>query len=303
MIIVFGSINIDLVFSVSRLPLEGETVIGPGYAMFHGGKGANQAVAAARYGARVEMVGAVGRDDFGCAALEALRGDGVGVGAVRRLDAPTGCAAIGLDTEGRNQIMVASGANALVSADMVPDELLDRAGVVLAQMEIPSEADWEFLRRARNSGAVTVFNAAPAGVLPEEALPFIDVLIVNEPECIAAAAAAGVDGRDAHACASGLAACCGIDVITTLGARGAALCRPDGKRLHVEGAAISPVDSTGEGDTFCGVLAACLDGGLALAEAIRRANAAGALSCLQRGARGGMPSALEVERMLAGDVH
>ena len=173
----------------------------------------------------------------------------------------------------------------------------------LAQMEIPSEADWEFLRRARNSGAVTVFNAAPAGVLPEEALPFIDVLIVNEPECIAAAAAAGVDGRDAHACASGLAACCGIDVITTLGARGAALCRPDGKRLHVEGAAISPVDSTGAGDTFCGVLAACLDGGLALAEAIRRANAAGALSCLQRGARGGMPSALEVERMLAGDVH
>lgn len=122
--------------------------------------------------------------------------------------------------------MVASGANALVSADMVPDELLDRAGVVLAQMEIPSEADWEFLRRARNSGAVTVFNAAPAGVLPEEALPFIDVLIVNEPECIAAAAAAGVDGRDAHACASGLAACCGIDVITTLGARGAALCPP-----------------------------------------------------------------------------
>ncbi len=299
MIIVFGSINIDLVFSISRLPLEGETVLGPGYAMFHGGKGANQAVAAARYGARVEMVGAVGRDDFGSAALEALRGDGVGVDSVCRLDAPTGCAAIGLDTEGRNQIMVASGANALVSADMVSTELLARAGVVLAQMEVPSEADWEFLRRAKAAGAVTVFNAAPVGPLPEDVLPVIDVLAVNEPECLAAAQAVGVAG-DARACASALAARYGIDVITTLGARGAALCRPDGTHLHVEGMAISPVDSTGAGDTFCGVLAACLDEGLPLSDAMMRANVAGALSCLRQGARSGMPSVVEVEIMLAG---
>ena len=297
MIVVFGSINVDLVFSVPNLPAAGETVVGPTYTVLQGGKGANQAVAAARVGAEVEMVGCVGSDPFAEGAVQSLRDERVGVSHLRSVAGATGCAAIGVDADGNNQIMVAAGANGAVAENLLGPDLLSRASTVLLQMEVPPEANWQVVERAREAGARVILNAAPAAAVPAEVLSRLDLLVVNALEAQAVARAGGLGDNDPARCAQALADRFDVPVVVTLGAKGALLCEKGGTR-SVPTLYIDPVDTTGAGDTFCGVLAASLDKGLDLAGALAGAGVAGALSCLKAGARGGMPTAEEIAEAL-----
>src|SRR4051794_32896002 len=213
MIIVFGSINLDLIFALDRLPQPGETLLGPGVSIQPGGKGANQAVAAALDGAQVAMAGAVGRDALAEGALTGLRAAGVELSRVAGVEAATGCAAVCTDREGRNLIAVGSGANLQARAAQVEDALLGPGSTLVLQMEVPAAETEALIRRARQHGARIVLNLAPAAPLAPEALRAIDVLIVNEHE---AAWLAGHLG----ATVPGLHLALGVTVVRTLGERG-----------------------------------------------------------------------------------
>ena len=210
-------------FRYHHLPEAGETVVGENYEVLHGGKGANQAVAAAKAGATVEMVGCVGSDSFGHEAIQALRESGVGVTHVRAVDGPTGCAAIGVDTEGNNQILVAAGANGHVGSGLFTDALIGCADTVLLQMEVPPEANWQVIRRIKETEARIILNAAPATGVPDDVLPLLDLLVVNALEAQAVAEAAGLDSSDPSRCGRTLAERFGIPVAVTLGAKGSLL--------------------------------------------------------------------------------
>ncbi len=288
MILVFGSINIDLLVPVPALPRPGETVLGGDYQLLPGGKGANQALAARRAGAEVTMAGAVGDDPFAEAALELLRRDGVDLGLVRRVGRPTGCAAIMVGDAGENLIAVAPGANSDAIAAAVPDAFLKPNTIVLCQNEVPMGESAALLRRARSRGARTVLNLAPAGPIAADFLADLDLLVVNETE----AATLGADltglAREAH---QGL--------IVTRGACGSTAFLVDDGRLDVPALTIQPVDTTGAGDTFVGVLAAALDQNLKLDAALRRASAAAGLACLAPGAQTAMPERAAIDAALA----
>jgi ribokinase len=286
-ILVFGSLNVDLVVRVPQLPVAGETVLGESYQVAAGGKGANQALAARRAGAEVRMVGAVGRDAFATIALHDLTEAGVDIEGVARVDAPTGAAFIGVDQGGQNQIMVASGANRLARADQVQDAWLRPPGLLLLQMEVPETENWGALRRARAAGLSTLLNVAPARPVPDSVLPLIDWLIVNEIEVLAVAAAAGHQTRDPHK-AGALLAHSGTATLVTLGAKGA-VAFLKGEAWQIDALPIRPVDSTGAGDAFVGAFAAALDSGLCLPHALAWASAAGGLACLVEGAQPSLP--------------
>ena len=288
MILVFGSINIDLSLPVPHLPAAGETVLGGDYLLAPGGKGANQALAARRAGAEVALAGAVGEDGFADAALALLRQDGVDLALVRTVARPTGCATIIVDAGGENLIAVAPGANAEVMAAQVPDALLGPRTLVVAQREVPPGETAALFRRGRARGARTLLNLAPAGALDAASLADIDLLVANGGE------AATLDGEPAM-----IARRLSQGLIVTRGAAGATAFLAEGSRLDIPALAIAPVDTTGAGDTFVGVLAAGLDGGLPLAAALRRAGAAAALCCLNRGAQPAMPGAAAIDAPVA----
>jgi ribokinase len=288
MILVFGSINIDLLVPVAALPRPGETVLGGDYALLPGGKGANQALAARRAGAEVMLAGAVGEDAFADAALELLRLDGVDLGLVRRVERPTGCAAIVVGEGGENLIAVAPGANREAVAAVVPDGVLGPDTIVLCQNEVPMAESAALLRRARQANTRTLLNLAPAGPAAPGLLADLDILVVNETE----AATLGADP-------AGLARELRQALIATRGALGASAFLADGSRLEVPALAIEPVDTTGAGDTFVGALAASLDQNLPLDTALRRASAAAGLACLARGAQTAMPDGSAIDAALA----
>jgi ribokinase len=289
MILVFGSINVDLVVPVQRLPRPGETLLGGDYALLPGGKGANQAMAAARAGAEVVMVGAVGHDAFAAVALDPLAQAGIDIGLVRRGEASTGCAAIMVAEGGENLIAVASGANAKLRADFVPDRLLRPATLLVAQMEVPPDETIAVLRRARGAGGRTIVNLAPAVSLAPDALREIDFIVANEGE----AATLGAEPAQ-------FAEQIGEALVVTRGAKGACAYLRDGGLRTVPALPIAPIDTTGAGDTFVGVLAAGLDRGAALAVALREASAAAGLACLARGAQTAMPDRAAIDAALAG---
>lgn len=293
-VLVFGSANADLVFAVPELPAPGVTVLGEGVRSFPGGKGANQAVAAARDGAQVIFAGAVGRDGFAGVATSALRDAGVDLSRLAETDAPTGCASICVDPAGRNQIAVAPGANALARAAQVEDAALGPATTVLLQMEVPPEEVAALIHRARARGARVVLNLAPPGELPEEALRALDLLVANEHEAEVLAARLGCG-----AAAAALRGALGIGVIVTRGEQGAEAAT-EGGVLRVPAFRVTPVDTTGAGDCWCGVLCAGLDRGLGLEPAMRRASAAAAIACTRPGAAAAVPTAAETEALLAG---
>jgi ribokinase len=299
MIIVFGSLNMDLVMTMESLPRPGETVLCPGYVLKPGGKGANQAVAARRAGAKVAMAGCLGEDAFGAGLRAVLSREGVEAGTVATVDRPTGCAAIRVDRGGENSISVASGANLAASAAQVPDALLGPGTTVLAQMEVPPDETWEMLRRARAAGARTVLNLAPAGEVPPDILRGLDVLVVNEIELAAVADRLGLPHDAVETRAAALARAFGPVVIVTLGSRGAVALEADGRGWRVPALPIRPVDTTGAGDAFCGVLTAGLDAGLALPEALARASVGAALACLALGAQESLPQAAAIDARLA----
>ena len=294
-VLVFGSVNADLVFAVPELPAPGRTVLGEAYRALPGGKGANQAVAAARDGARAALAGAVGRDPLAEVALSASKAAGVDLSRVATVDAPTGCAAICVDPAGRNQIAVAAGANALARAAQVEDAALGPDVVVVLQMEVPPAETASLVARARARGARTVLNLAPAGPLPGEALRALDLLVVNEHEAAWLAARLGC-GADAAALRAALGG--GPDVAVTRGEAGAEAATAAGT-ARAPAFPVAAVDTTGAGDCWCGVLAAALDAGAPLERAMLRAAAAAAIACTRPGAAAAMPDAAETDALLA----
>lgn len=288
MIVVFGSINVDLIVQVPRLPRPGETVIGPGYRTLPGGKGANQAVAAARAGAEVHMVGRVGQDSFGELALAELAAAGVGLEAVKRDHRPTGCAFISVDPAGQNQIVVAAGANAGLRERQVSDALLGPGTLVLLQMEVPPAENWALIARACARGARVLLNAAPAGPIPGLALAALDWLVVNETESLTLASRLGTGGLDAEGAGRVLSHALGITTVVTLGGAGA-VAFSRGTAWRIGALPIRPVDTTAAGDAFVGAFAAAVEAKLDLSEALRRASVAGGLACLVEGAQPSLP--------------
>jgi ribokinase len=282
---VVGSVNVDLVVTAATLPRPGETVAGGTFERHGGGKSANQAVAAARLGARVWMVGAVGDDDLGEEAVAALRAEGIDVSAVERLPgSATGVALIVVDEAGENQIAVASGANAELGADAVEAVLRGAdGGVALLGFEVPDAPVLAGARAARAAGLAVVVNPAPARELPAALLELSPLLTPNLDE---ARALAGED--DGEAAARTLAARTGAPVVVTLGAEGALVV--DGESVaRLPAPRVEVVDTTGAGDAFNGALASELAGGVALLDAVDSAIAVAAASTCAAGARTVVP--------------
>ncbi len=288
MIVVFGSLNVDMITKVDHLPKPGETVLCPSYIMVPGGKGANQACAAARaasgsgHDSKVAMVGAVGDDSLGPRAVEMLRDAGVDLSALATGEKPTGCALIWVDAAGENSIVVASGSNAEARADMVPDGMLGPDTTMLMQMEIPVEENWALVKRARAAGCRIMLNVAPAAPVPTEVLDAIDVLVVNQIEAEMIAQAGGHAGQSRSATAKALADAHGLTCIVTLGKQGTIAHGPDGG-WRVAALPVEAVDTTGAGDGFVGILGQGLDAGLSLPDALVRASVGAALACLTLG--------------------
>jgi ribokinase len=294
-LLVFGSINVDLLFKVATLPRPGETVLCPAYEVAPGGKGANQATAAARAGAAVRMVGHVGDDGFGRLARAAMAAAGVDCAGVATSRRATGIAVIGVDEAAENQIMVASGANLDTCADQVRDLDLAPGVTVLCQNEVRPGATFALLERAKAQGARTMLNLAPAGAVPAQVLDALDYLVVNEVEGRTAAGRPG--GAAVAAFARDLATAHDLTCVVTLGAEGALALGPKAA-LRVAALPIEPVDTTGAGDAFVGVLAASLDLGHDLGPALRRASVAAGLACTRLGAQASQPTAAQIEARL-----
>jgi ribokinase len=299
-VIVVGSVNVDMVVVAPRLPGPGETVTGGDVARHHGGKGGNQAVAAARLGAQVAFVGAVGDDDLGRAARAALADEGIAVDYLAEATRPTGVALIVVDERAENLIAVAPGANAAVRAGAVAAALaalrLGPGDVVLACREIPPDAVLAALEAARAAGATGILNPAPADGLEPATAALAAVLTPNETE-LAAVAGPGDGEAAARSLLAGGPA--GRAVVVTLGAAGVLVVPAARPAVAVPAARVVPVDTTGAGDTFNGALAAGLASGLPLVAACVRAVAAAGISTTRAGAREGMPTASELETHLA----
>ena len=289
-VVVVGSANVDLVLPVERIPRPGETVLASGLSRGPGGKGSNQAVAAARAGASTAFVVSLGDDEPGRLLESVLTGAGVDLSLARRTQMPTGTAIIIVDASGENSIVVAPSANSELSLSAEATAAVAEAPVVLTQLEIP----FETVRSVAAAGRYVILNAAPAASLDDELLADVDLLVVNEHE---AAVVSGVDG--------------GLDVIgpallrrvpavvVTLGHEGALVLRRDAPLERVPGIKVEVVDTTGAGDTFCGVLAAGLAHGAELPDAVRRANAAASLSVQTAGAADSVPTSEAIDARYA----
>jgi ribokinase len=296
-VLVVGSVNVDEVVTVDRLPAPGETVIGGRYERHHGGKGANQAVAAARLGAEVSFIGAVGRDAFGAEARAALDSEGIDLSGLVELDeAATGVALILVDRNGENSIAVAGGANAVLTSNAVRAALKrlapTKGDVVLVGHEIRTGAAHEALRFGRLAGATTILNPAPAGGLER---PTLDLASILTPNLIELGALTGGDGRPAALAKSLLGTTAGRAALVSLG-RGGAILVAGRKTTNIHAASVKVVDTVGAGDTLNGALAAGLAAGLGLEAAARRAVIAAGLAVTRSGAREGMPTAAELDR-------
>jgi ribokinase len=299
-VVVVGSINVDLVVSVPRLPAPGETVIGGEHWRAPGGKGGNQAAAAARLGVGVALLASLGDDDLGRDAIEDLRLRGVDItGIVSVTGVPTGVALIVVDGGGENQIAVASGANSRLSAvDVQADVARRRPKVVLAALEIPDDAVLAAARGAAEAGAMFLLNPAPYRQIPKEVLAMVDVLTPNQHEAAALAGLAGEAMGGWRKLFEQLSAEGVGKLVVTLGSRGAAIYAGDEETL-VAAPEVDAVDATGAGDAFNGALAASLSEGRGMEEAVRRAVAAGSMATRARGARAGLPTREELEAFLA----
>lgn len=289
MVIVFGSINLDLVTRVARFPTPGETIDAEAFATYPGGKGANQALAAARAGAAVKLYGAVGTDAFADSALALLAAGGVDLDGVKRVAAPTGCATILVDARGENCIAVAAGANAFADPKAVPDGVLAPGTVVVLQHEVPDHANAVLIARAHRAGAQIILNAAPARPVSIELLRRIDVLIVNETEAAALAAAHGWPATaDEFAAAAIAVTAPPFAVVVTLGNEGV-LAASGADTIRVRAPDVDVIDTTGAGDAFVGALAAAIDARTPLPDALRAAVVAGSLACTAAGAQPAPP--------------
>jgi len=303
-IAVVGSLNCDLVVRAARQPKPGETLTGESYRVFVGGKGTNQAIAAARAGAQVSILGRIGRDAFGEMVSTKLDEAGVDTShLVLDSELSTGVAHILVDDAGENSIVIVPQANGRFSPADVDHSVavLARAKVVLLQLEIPIETVIHAAKLAKANGATVLLNPAPAppsGGLPRELCDIIDILVPNQSE------ATLLTGVDADTLAGGRHAAEALlrlgfgGVVLTMGALGAVVATEAGPPFLVGGFAVEVVDTTAAGDAFCGAMAASLARGVALSEAVRAGNAAGALACTRLGAEPSLPSRSDIERLM-----
>ena len=296
MITVFGSTNLDQVGTVSRLPRPGETVAGGTFSMAPGGKGANQALAARRAGSDVRHWSAVGADAFADMALELLRKDGVDLSHMQVAEGATGIAMIFVDEEGENVIAVLPGANGTVSAENAEQALgeLPQGSVVMLQQEVPQAATERALDICKARGLVSILNTAPFLPTTAALAGKASILVANETE-FALLSGRGIEELDAAM--TDWAEQHGQTVIVTLGPDGARSATPE-ETISVPAMKVTPVDTVGAGDTFCGYLASGLDKGLGLEASMRRAAVAASLACLTPGAQPAIPYAGDVEKAL-----
>lgn len=301
-VVCIGSLNVDLVVRVARMPDTGETVTGHALERHLGGKGLNQALAARRAGGDVALVGAVGSDDGGTWMLRELGHEGIDLTAVSVVEGPSGTALIEVDASGANRIVVIPGANGWLTADYTAAKVarMSPARIALAPLEVPPAAVLGALRAARSAGMRTILNTAP---VPPEGLPagildVTDIVIANEHEA-SLITQRSVDGIDsAYAAARALRDLGAGSAIVTLGADGAVWSSPDGEG-RTPAYPVTPIDTVAAGDAFCGVLVASLADDLPWEDAMRRASAAGALATTVAGAAPSLPSADAIDRLVA----
>lgn len=283
-VVVFGSLNMDLMVRVERAPRAGETLRGLGLLSNPGGKGANQAVACARQGARVAMVGCVGQDSFGQALRSALAADGIDITQVRQVPGSTGVAVVMVDAQGENRITLIPGANEQLKADAQA-----LAGqFLLLQCEVPMPEVVQAARLMRAQGATIVMNPAPVCQLPDELWPLIDIIVVNEIE---AAELAGLPVQNAEQAAVAAAALCRRGpptALVTLGSQGVLLATRDGCR-HFPARQVAVVDTTAAGDTFIGAMCAALAEAQPMDAAVVRGIAAASICVMRPGAQASIP--------------
>lgn len=283
---VVGSANLDLVATTDRLPAPGETVLGFSYVEHAGGKGLNQAVAAARAGARTTFAGAVGDDDAARQLIAVMDADRVDRSALLRLSGiPTGRALIGVSSSAENSIIVVPGANGELTAQTIR-QIATTSKVLLVQLEVPVDVVHAALVAARDAGALTILNPAPAAQLRQETLALCDVVIPNEHEVELLGGSAMLLDLGARA------------VVVTLGARGARLCRREQPDVLMPAFVVEPVDTTGAGDAFCGAFAAAMARGMSMLDALYFASAAGALATTRHGAVPSLPTRVAIEALL-----
>ena len=296
---VIGSANMDMVTRTPRIPAMGESIAGMGFSTHHGGKGANQAVAAARLGGQVSMIGCVGDDLFGRAIQDALKADGVDITGMRAVaGTSTGTAAITV-CRGDNFIIFDNGANACITPDQVAQTaaLWQAADGIILQNEIPHAAN-AYLLSHKPAGARVLYNAAPSAPQSAELVPDADILVVNEHEGADLIGCGKIEtASQAAACAKSLRQLGAETVIVTLGAQGAVYCDASGT-AHIPAYPVEAVDTTGAGDCFCAAVAVELANGAALPDAVRFASAASALAVTRLGAQSSLPTRAEVEAFL-----
>ncbi|HEX4550862.1 ribokinase [Pseudomonas sp.] len=296
-VVVIGSLNMDLVTRAPRLPKGGETLIGHSFATVSGGKGANQAVAVARLGAQVAMVGCVGNDDYGVQLRDALLAEQIDCQAVSTVEDSSGVALIVVDDNSQNAIVIVAGANGAMTPAVIDrfDAVLQAADVVICQLEIPDATVGHALKRARALGKTVILNPAPASrPLPADWFAAIDYLIPNESEA-AALSGMSVDSLDTAESAAGHLIAMGAGkVIITLGAQGSLFANGQGFE-HFPAPKVKAVDTTAAGDTFVGGFAAALASGKSEAEAIRYGQIAAALSVTRAGAQPSIPTTSDVQ--------
>ncbi len=297
-IVVIGSLNMDLVVQASRLPLGGETIMGTAFHEIPGGKGANQAVAMARLGAKVKMIGKVGKDGFGTSLLSTLAVDGVDTSAIETCEEKsTGVALITLQDSGENSIIVVPGANGEVSSEDIlkNKQAIQNAGIVVAQLEVPMDTVATALKTAKEGGAFTILNPAPAQRLSQEILSHVDLLTPNETELALISQMPVTDMISIRKAAQAL-----IDegvkaLIITLGSEGSLYLNNKGETLYQKAFKVEAIDTTAAGDSFTGGLAVCINQGKPMDEALEFASKVGALTVQKLGAQSSLPRLEEVE--------
>ena len=299
MVTVFGSLNVDYVFRVPSLPAPGETLLATDMVVLPGGKGGNQALAAARAGAPVHMAGAVGDDGLGHIAIAGLLADGVNTEAVALSEQPTGTASINVDRDGENAIVVFRGANADASHTQLARANLQTGDLLLLQMEIPVNEMVRAIDHANAVSAGIVWNLAPMQSVELELLRRVSVIVVNEIELMQLGQHLGLPtDHDTATSLSDVAQQTGNSVVLTLGARGC-LANHHGEQIAIPALAINPIDTVGAGDAFCGAFAAALDAGEPFRTALRWGCVAGSLACLKTGAQTALPTRAEIATHLS----
>lgn len=301
MLVVFGSIQIDLMMDVKAFPDFGNVSLTPKYDWLPSGKGANQAIAAARMETKTAIVGMIGDDGFGSRMVKAFKHSGVMTSGLGRSDTlPTGVAMIASNPEGKKKTIQAAGANEEVSIDQMPKDIMGEGNVVLLQMEIPSEVNDAVIHTAAQTGGMVILNLAPAFQIPHDVLVDVDVLIVNRIEGERMAAMLNLDiDKNSKILAQSLAREGDLTCIMTLSEDGAVAAKPDGTGWVCEAYRdIDVVDTIGAGDAYCGVLASALHDGLSWPLALKRASIAASLTCRALGAQTAMPHKDEVLELM-----